>query len=506
MAKKKLLTIDDLVEFCANNNLSRFSATDSGYQLCVQMPATYDSSESHSDDSFLFGKVKLIHTGRNRNGSSVTEEAAKKCLDTIKYKPFLANFTQDQDGNWDFTSHDVEYNEDGTIEYLEHQIGCFTADQPYIEHDDENDKDYVFAYVAIPRTYTHAAEIIERKGGTKVSAEIAVNEMSYSAADKVLVLEDIEIMGVTALGIHEDGSEVSEGMQGARLDIADFSMENNSIHFAQKDIDIISEFMATLKQYIEESKKGGDEMGQEVNEVVTPEETPEVEELQQEEVEQVEETVDEIPEAEEAEEPVEESDPESVDFSITVETFAVSLSEQLYALTQLVNDTYAEADNAYYSCDAYTDTKEVVFVDYYSGRAWRQKYQVRNDQYSLKGDRVEVHARYLTADEEAALDSMKSKYEEISTKLEKYEAEPQKLEIFASDDYKDIRNNEEFKQLQEQENHFDLSVEEVSARCDQILLNAAKGHTVEFSHKDTSFKPLPKKNMKQGRYGNLFKR
>ena len=73
-------------------------------------------------------------------------------------------------------------------------------------------------------------------------------------ADKVLVLEDIEIMGVTALGIHEDGSEVREGMQGARLDIADFSMENNSIHFAQKDIDIISEFMTTLKQYIEESK------------------------------------------------------------------------------------------------------------------------------------------------------------------------------------------------------------------------------------------------------------
>ena len=556
MAKKRMLTLEDLVQFCEEQKFYKFSAEESGYQLCVQVPATYEKSDDKSDSSLLFGKVRLLHTGRNRNGSNVTEKAAKKCMSGIAYKPLLANFTQDADGNWDFTSHDMEIDEDGNTVYIEHQIGTFTADKPEFEHVDELDKDFIFANVAIPREYTHAAEIIERKNGTKISAELGVNAMSYDAKNKELILEDIEVLGATCLGIHEDGSQVEEGMYGARLDIQDFSRENNSLRFAQDDMDMISKLIDALKEYTEavnasqNSEKGGTEMAKEnensfeenlegtaseefdteTKKKIEDDDTPTAEVQEQEESDPESESESDPdpdpdtdpesdPESEEGEEPeAEQSEGEgenedfSVEFSIThgeqVYTFATSLSEQLYALTQLVNDTYAEADNAYYSCDAYADTKEVIFVDYYSGRAWKQKYQVRNNQYSLKGDRVEVHARYLTADEESALDSMKSNYEAAAEKLEKYEAEPQKMEILTSDAYADIAETDEFVELCKSENHFDLSVEEVTQKCDEMLLNAAKSHKVDFAAKEkkpTGVKPFPVGDKKKtGRYGNLF--
>lgn len=227
---KKLLTLEDLAKFCKEQNFSNFSSKDTGYQLSVQVPANFEvDGNVYQDNTLLFGKVKVFHIGPNRNGSSVTKNAAEKALSTIAYKPLLANFCE-VDGVKDFTSHDMEFNDDGSITYIEHQIGCFTADAPVIQYDETTEKEFVFAKVAIPREYTDACDIIERKNGTKVSVELLVNEMNYSAKDDILELTDIIVQGCTCLGTNpETGESVAEGMQGARLDIADFSVNNNSI-------------------------------------------------------------------------------------------------------------------------------------------------------------------------------------------------------------------------------------------------------------------------------------
>ena len=227
---KKLLTLEDLAKFCKEQNFSNFSSKDTGYQLSVQIPANFEvDSNVYQDNTLLFGKVKVFHIGPNRNGSSVTKNAAEKALSTIAYKPLLANFCE-VDGVKDFTSHDMELNDDGSVTYIEHQIGCFTADTPVIQYDETTEKEFVFAKVAIPREYTDACDIIERKNGTKVSVELLVNEMNYSAKDDILELTDIIVQGCTCLGTNpETGDSVEEGMQGARLDIVDFSVDNNSI-------------------------------------------------------------------------------------------------------------------------------------------------------------------------------------------------------------------------------------------------------------------------------------
>jgi hypothetical protein len=160
-------------------------------------------------------------------------------------------------------------DDDGELQYEEFQIGCFTADESRVEYDKKKDRYYLYAFCAIPREYTDAAEIIERKGGTKVSAELAINEMSYDSKEKELVLEDVEVVGVTCLGTDpETGEAVEEGMEGARLDIADFSSEGRPTY----DIEHSKEMLNKYKKVETHTLQKGESMGDE-NQNLNPEET-----------------------------------------------------------------------------------------------------------------------------------------------------------------------------------------------------------------------------------------
>lgn len=582
---KKILTVDDLVAFCESGKLSRFSSSESGRSLRVRIPATF--SKLKSDEYTLYGEVKIMHSGRNRNRSNVTLDALNKSKKTLAYKPLLANFCE-IDGVKDFTSHDFTVDENGEMVYEEFPIGCFTADEPRVEYEKKKDRYYLYGNCAIPREYTDAAAIIERKGGTKVSAELAINEMSYDAKEKELIFEDVEIIGVTCLGVDpETGEQVEEGMEGARLDIADFSSEG----LTNYDIKLLKEMLNKYKNVEDFTLQKGESMGDENQnlnpeepEITAPETAPVSEPTSDEGTadttvtsanakegitteavaepdeggaeatgKATSEATSEVasesdpeanaegtesnsegtePEAEPVSEP-DGADPEpsneepaaeptaepageaNVEFSANVGgqiyNFKVSLQDELLALTQLVNDTYAESDNAYYMVDAYADTKEVIMVDYWTGKAYKQSYKVRNGVYSLKGDRVSVHARYITDDEEKALDELKASYAAVSEKLRKYEEEPKKMEILNSSDYGYIEGTEEFKKLKEMPNHFDLSIEETKAKADELLLAAAKNAKFASEKPEpvaklqVGEKHFPPKTIKgNGRYGSMF--
>lgn len=81
------------------------------------MNAEFNEVED-SDDDMFYGSVLAFHTGPNRNRSSVTEDAAKKAMKDLAYKPVLANFCE-IDGVRDFTGHDFEIDENG--EYIYHE-------------------------------------------------------------------------------------------------------------------------------------------------------------------------------------------------------------------------------------------------------------------------------------------------------------------------------------------------------------------------------------------------
>lgn len=470
----------------------------------------------------------------------------------MAYKPVLANFCE-IDGVRDFTSHDFEIDEDGNYIYYEKQVGCFTIDKPYMEQDsDHEDRMNVFAKVAIPRHYTDAADIIERKGGTNCSVELAINELSWDSREKVLILEDITVMALTLLGKDpETGKDVQPGMENAHVQIEDFSAENNSIVNKSELINEITN--AVLLQlnsnknsqadFAEENtaerrktKVDNENTNVEFNEAETNEE--EVKVTENEEVNVNAETTEEeetpVAEMEETsnkeesddtdtpdvvEDTVEEFDDDPVEddseddevdntddgvlnngqqgkrsFDINGMTFEVSMSEVINSLFELVNNSYSESDNDYYSVEVYESSKTVVMIGWFSGRAYRQNYKVRNDVYSLVGDRVSVKAVYVTADEEAELDKIRSNYSLISDKLAKYEAEPEKMEILNSSDYLNIADQSDFVELKKRENHFDLTVDELKNKADSMLLQYAKSGKLNFAATETENEKKPKKD------------
>ena len=240
---KKVLTLDDLVSFCKSPApITRFSSAESGFKLSVQTPATLefesqDNGDNTEDDSMFYGLVKAFHTEGNRNGSYIPNDAAVKAMSTMKYRPILAyinNFGDDKNEDYDFTSHQIEIDAKGNFVYIESQVGCFTADPPYMQYDSDLERNFIYGKVAIPRNYTKAADIIEAKGGTKVSVELSINSMSWDADDNKLILEDFIVEGCTLLGrsMGEDGdygAQVEEGMKGAKLILDDFREDNNSV-------------------------------------------------------------------------------------------------------------------------------------------------------------------------------------------------------------------------------------------------------------------------------------
>ena len=484
--KKKILTIDDLVRFCQDQNFTQFNSKDSGYSVHVQVPCEIFEVSEDEDPLTFYGNVKLMHTGRNRNKSNLTEKGAKSCLSKIAYKPVLADFTE-VNGERDFTYHAMEFNDDGSRTYIEKQVGCFTSDKPYMKQDpDHEDRQYIYAKVAIPREYTDAAEIIERKGGTKVSAELCINEMSYSVEDGLL-LEDVDVMGVTLLGTDPDtGEEVQEGMQGAYLQIEDFSADNNSVvNKAQLKEEIISEVLNRIDYKLADNTspynvRKEEQVGKMDNENVNVFEETEVEaeakvtaeeatvetteeenipvvETEASKEEATDETADVTPDEvvdegsseEFADDPDEEDESDeaedhqsvsaiededstgtkvenSLNYSVTIngvkKDFSVSLIGKLTALSELVNATYGEVDNTWFDVDAFEEDKLVLFHDYWNNKHWRQSYKVKSDVYSLVGDRIEVFCTYMSADEQKKFEQMKANYSSIESELNAYKS------------------------------------------------------------------------------------
>lgn len=540
---KRILFLDDLYNYFKFNYKEDFKFTAKDEDLVVQIPGKITYSKKGSDDTegLFFCDVRTCHIDKNRNGSYISEDAMKKAMPSLKNRPFLASIHKLDDGNYDFHSHDIDIatDEDGEEyrEYVEKQVGTFTEDDPYLEYDEEKDKTYVVARVAIPEEYTMAADIIRRKGGSRVSCELAIREFSYNSKEKYLELEDFYFSGCTALGSEKDGTEILEGMEGSRIT----SMESFSTDNFKKELDELKQAISDLnikyqgKEVAEVDKETKDMFEEEVTEttefeevasedIATDEEVTvteeEFEEAAEENPEVVEEEMSEEDSEEEHEEEHEEDDVEienhSIELSYTLgkitRNFAVSLSDIIYSLTTLVNETYSD-DMSYYVVDVFADDKYVIMQNVWTGEAYKQTYKVKKDSYTLTGDRVPVKAVFLTADEEKALDDMRSNYSIISDKLDSYQKAEElsaKKSILGNEMYSAYIDSDEFKQLNEKIDEY--TIDEFSTACELAFAKCV--HKLGFAmNKETSghnhtFKlsvPVSREE-KRDVYGGIFKK
>ena len=153
----------------------------------------------------------------------------------------------------------------------------------------------------------------------------------------------------------------------------------------------------------------------------------------------------------------------------------------------LVNDTYGEADNEWYSVDADPD-KKIVYMHGWNNH-YRQNYKVKSDVFTLVGDRVQVFATWLTSDEKKELENLKSNYSAIETELNEYkenELHAQREAVFASEDYSVLTDDADFKALKEAMDGY--SPEELSEKADLIYAKFMKSNYSKFSAKPTETK------------------
>lgn len=558
--KKKILTEDDLLKFCQEQEFAKFSSKDTGYQLALKVPTTFEIDDTVDENhrGMMRLKFRIFHTGLNRNKSYVSKESAEKAMNTIADRPVLAAIHQLDDGSWDFEGHEMEIVKDEKgkeeLRYIESQVGSFSSEPAFWEHDDNLDKDYVCAYAYISEEYTKACEIIRAKQGSKNSCELFIDELSYNAKEKYLELNDFYVNASTLLGSHDDGTEIQEGMEGSRADIADFSVNNNSVKFDkdEKMIELLENLNKTLSNFNKEqtpvqtqSEEGGtNNKMTKFEELLTKygktaeDVTFDYAEMSDEELEAKfaemfdndnsdgdnsdngesgEPSNDGEGDGEGASDPDGDEEKNISKNELFNKLFEISFDEIRYALNNLCS-VYRNDSEWCYVSQVYENY--FIMEDWDSDKYYKQSYEKDGDNISLSGERIEMFAMLLTESEKLSIEDMRSNYstlKEFKETVEKNELHAQKEAIINADNYSVLTEkdsdgnyvNADFAELVKTMDNY--SIEDFETKVKVMHSDYMSAHA-NFSSVDTkkntnSVKILTNMNKKskpKKNYGNLF--
>ena len=509
---RKFYTLDDLYNFCRENRFESFSAEKQGAPLIVQSFGTFEA-DNQNTDGLMAVKLKSCHTGKNRNKSGITDDNMNKYKHTFKGRPILGAIYKTDTGEYEFRAHDMKVIDDGEdIEYIEQPIGVISqTEEPYLEYDKDEDKNYLMVSGTIFSDYSKAADILERRRTCKCSVEIAVEELSYNCDEDYLSIDKFRFSGVTILGYEQDGvTEIQEGMKGSKITIDDFSEKKNSMFSADcqnKLIETLEKLNVTLESFNnknQNSEKGGEKVMNKFEELLAKygktadEVTFEYENLSDEELEvafqeafediaPVEEPViDEEPEEPMVEEPVEDVVDEPIEEPIEepvaepTEEPIEELEEKFVLKYELSHDDIRTAlysllsagseDEYFWGWILEVFDDKFIYQDHMEGKFYRQDYSKDGDNIALGENKVEVFNEWLSQAEKDALDALKADYSVLKAFKETYDADrlqAQKDAIFAREEFASIIETKAFKNLVE--NSKDYTLEECEQKAKTIL-------------------------------------
>lgn len=541
---KKLLTLEDLYSFYSQKKKSMtFSADKSGYNIAVQSLATFELNDDLSE-GLLYGKIRAFHDLTNNNKSHIETDVLEEKMMSIKDRPVMADIVDtdetDEDGNpiKDFSGHTMYYDEvlDKMI-YKEIPIGHFIHPESiHLEYDEEYDRNFVCADVVVYEEYTAACDILRRRKTVDCSVELCIRKMHWDNTDKTLHLDDFYVQGTTLLGSH-----TLPGMSGSKLSIKDFSEENNSIFSSisedehSKLIETLDNLNKTLSSLninsktnptVEKFEKGGnteinmtkfEELLEKYNKTVE-DITFEYEGLSDEELEEVffttfgesestpdtvltesdksdddtdddtdDSTTDEPDNTDNTDDTSDDNDKDKDTYSKTFELSHEDVRSALYQLLAPIEETLNEY---YWIMSVYDD---YFIYESCCGNYYKQAYTKENDTIAFDGERQEVFAEFVTADEKAELENMRANYSSISEKLARYEEAEEiadKMTVFEDQAYSKYLETDEFKKLMDVENVKKFTKDELVEKADAALGKVVKttktfSMDVEESHKET---------------------
>ena len=468
--KRRIMSIDELYEFCLKNNFAHFDSNEFGKELMVRMNGNFEKTSKDEDkhkESLTPFVSRAFHDHINLNKSEISEESFNENVPSANFRPILAHITTNSDNELDFGSHDyyVTTDKDGNdkVVYEEQPIGVIDGTKTIIEYDEDAGVNRAVLHGYLYDEYCQdAIEILNRRGTVDCSVELCIRELSFNTANKTLQLDDFYVSGLTLLS-----KDVSPGMAGSNFKIEDFAVNTETVTFNtdNKLVETLEKLTNILESFDinQKSKEGGTNNKMTKFEELlakygktTEDVTFNYAEMSDEELEAKFAEMFDGDNSEgdnsgngESGEPSNDgdgdgegvSDPdgnegESQTFEKIVRTYEISHEDTRYALYNLLAP-YEESDNDYYYISNVFDSY-FIYEGWCTDKIYRQNYTKDGDNVAFDGERIELFRELLTASEKAELESMRSNYaalKEFKEIAEKNELHAQKEAIINADNY-----------------------------------------------------------------------
>lgn len=550
--KRRIMSIDELYEFCLKNNFAHFDSNEFGKELMVRMNGNFEKTSKDEDkhkESLTPFVSRAFHDHVNLNKSEISEESFNENVPSANFRPILAHITTNSDNELDFGSHDyyVTTDKDGNdkVVYEEQPIGVIDGTKTTIEYDEDAGVNRAVLHGYLYDEYCQdAIEILNRRGTVDCSVELCIRELSFNTANKTLQLDDFYVSGLTLLS-----KDVSPGMAGSNFKIEDFAVNAETVTFNtdNKLVETLEKLTNILESFDinQKSKEGGTnnkmtkfeellaKYGKTAEDVTFDYTEMSDEELEAKFTEMFDDDDSEGDNSgsRESGEPSNDgegdgegtSDPdgnegESQTFEKIIRTYEISHEDTRYALYNLLAP-YEESDNDYYYISNVFDSY-FVYEGWCTDKIYRQNYTKDGDNVAFDGERIELFRELLTASEKAELESMRSNYaalKEFKETAEKNELHAQKEAIINADNYsvlteKDSEGNyvnADFAELVKTMDNY--SVEDFETKVKVMHSDYMSAHA-NFSSVDTKkntnsvkiLTDMNKKSKPKKNYGNLF--
>lgn len=210
----------------------------------------YTLDNNFDSTKFLKLRMRVCHDGINKNDTYFSLDSINKAQKSIYNIPILARVIQNENGEYQFSGHDMTIETNAFDEndikfiYQEVPIGFIPEDCNY-SVEQENGLNYVYVDGYIWKEYSnYAQEIIERDKEVNLSMEINVQfsqPITFENGEETISIEDYSYTAITLLG-----NDVEPAMNNACAKLVTFSINKDRN-------DIIKEMDKELKQIFENS-------------------------------------------------------------------------------------------------------------------------------------------------------------------------------------------------------------------------------------------------------------
>ena len=177
----------------------------------------------HSDDDVMIVKMRLMHTGENRNQCDISRDSVLSSIHTFYNKPIIYDLNNK---NLPKFSTDVDDHNKSRVDSTMNIAGSIIESGGF-ELVKEDGREYLQMIGIIHKIYQPLLTKIikDRNGELKVSIEIKPIK-AHKRADGVLVIDEFKLLGVCLLG-----KNIMEGIEGSNLNVIKYSTEDYNNKF-----------------------------------------------------------------------------------------------------------------------------------------------------------------------------------------------------------------------------------------------------------------------------------